>query len=292
MKMNKNIVKLILSLLVVITLNSCQEMVTREEYDNSMMELLNAEGLKRDSLERMYIATLDEIDGNLDAIREKQGLLILGPNSNADFVVPKKNQILNNIAMINMLLEDNKKKISSLEKSLSKYKSGKQELIKSIELAKQKIANQELEIKELKESLVSKEIKIEELNALVLTQNNKIDELYEQNKKQELKLNTSYFAYGTYKELKQKQIVRKEGGFLGINKVKVLNENLNKNNFVEIDKTKTFSIPVMGKKPSLITEHPKDSYQITSNTEDIAVLNIKNPEAFWSVSQFLVVEVH
>lgn len=292
MKTNKNIVKLILSVLVIITLNSCQEMVTREEYDNSMMELLNAEGLKRDSLERMYIATLDEIDGNLDAIREKQGLLILGPNSNADFVVPKKDQILNNIAMINMLLEDNKKKISSLEKSLSKYKSGKQELIKSIELAKQKIANQELEIKELKESLVSKEIKIEELNALVLTQNNKIDELYEQNKKQELKLNTSYFAYGTYKELKQKQIVRTEGGFLGINKVKVLNENLNKNNFVEIDKTKTFSIPVMGKKPSLITEHPKDSYQITSNTEDIAVLNIKNPEAFWSVSQYLVVEVH
>lgn len=292
MKTNKNIFKLILSVLVVVTFNSCQEMVTKEEYDNSMMELLNAEGLKRDSLERMYIATLDEIDGNLDAIREKQGLLILGPNSNADFVVPKKDQILNNISMINMLLEDNKKKIASLEKSLSKYKSGKQELIKSIELAKQKVANQELQIKELKESLVSKDIKIEELNALVLTQNNKIGELTEQNKKQEIKLNTSYFAYGTYKELKQKQIVRKEGGFLGINKVKVLNENLNKNNFVEIDKTKTLSIPVMGKKPSLITEHPKDSYQITSNENDIAVLNIKNPEAFWSVSQYLVVEVH
>lgn len=107
-----------IGLISIIVLNSCGEFVTKEDYENSMIDLQYSEGLKRDSLERIYIATLDEIDGNIDAIRDKYGYLVLGPKSNADFVTPKKDKILNNIAMINTLLADNKKKIDMLEKVL------------------------------------------------------------------------------------------------------------------------------------------------------------------------------
>lgn len=292
MKTQNKIHKLLISGIAIFLLSSCQEMITKDEHDNSLVELQINEDLKKDSLERMYIATLDEIDGNLDAIREKHGQLILGPKSNGDFVTPKKDQILNNIAMINTLLADNKKKIETLEKSLSKYKSGKKELVKSIELAKEKVLVQEKQIQEFKELLASKDYKIEELNLLVSNQNIRIEELSELNKQQEAKINTTYFAYGTYKELKAKKIIKKEGGILGIRKTKVLNESLNKNEFVEIDKTKTTSIPMVGRKPKLITEHPKDSYEITSKNEDVAVLNIKDPENFWKVSKYLVVETH
>lgn len=281
-----------IGLISIIVLNSCGEFVTKEDYDNSMIDLQYSEGLKRDSLERIYIATLDEIDGNIDAIRDKYGYLVLGPKSNADFVTPKKDKILNNIAMINTLLADNKKKIDMLEKSLANYKSGKKEFVKSIELAAEKVAIQEKQIEELKTILAEKEYKIEELNKLVSNQNVQIENFSKLAKQQESTINTTYFAYGTYKELKAKHIVKKQGGVLGINKNKVLNEDLNKTEFVEIDKTKTTTIPMMGKKPKLITEHPENSYEILSNSNDLAVLNIKDPENFWKVSKYLVVEVH
>lgn len=140
--------------------------------------------------------------------------------------------------------------------------------------------------------MAEKEYKIEELNKLVSNQNVQIENFSKLAKQQESTINTTYFAYGTYKELKAKHIVKKQGGVLGINKNKVLNEDLNKTEFVEIDKTKTTTIPMMGKKPKLITEHPENSYEILSNSNDLAVLNIKDPENFWKVSKYLVVEVH
>lgn len=274
------------------SLSSCEETVTKEKHDNSMMELISMEGLKRDSLERMYIATLDEIDGNLDAVRDQYGLLILGPKTNSDLGISKKDQIINNISMINGLLADNKTKIEKLEKSLTKYKSGKTELIKSIEAAKERVLQQEKQIEEIKSLLAEKDFKIGELNQTVNYKNSEIESLVASNKKQEELINKTYFAYGTYKQLKEKQIVKKEGGVLGIKKMKVLNENLNKEQFVEMDKTKTTTIPMVGKNPTIISRHPVGTYTIETTGEEVATLTIKDPENFWKVSKYLVVEVH
>lgn len=41
-----------IGLISIIVLNSCGEFVTKEDYENSMIDLQYSEGLKRDSLER------------------------------------------------------------------------------------------------------------------------------------------------------------------------------------------------------------------------------------------------
>ena len=291
MKTQNVIVKAFFGVMLITAISSCTETVTKDEHELSMANLQNSEIIKRDSLERVYISTLDEIDRNLDEVREKQGIMLLGANSKGEIVPKKRDQILGNIASINSLLEQNKKKIAALESSLSKYKSGKKELINSIVQAKEKVLEQERQIEEFKTMLAVKDFKIEELNSKVSDQNQKIEELADQTKQQEVKINTTYFAYGTYKELKEKNIVKKEGGVLGIRTTKVVNEDLNKSDFVELDKTMTTSIPVIGKNPKLITEHPASSYEFTAKSDEIAVLNIKDPESFWKVSKYLIVEV-
>lgn len=286
------IVKMVSSLIIVLSLITCGETYTSEEHEKSMTDLSASEQLKRDSLERIYIATLDEIDSNLDEIRERHGMLILGPNSNGDFIEPKKDQIINNITMINNLLENNRRKIAALEKSLDKYIGGKKELIRSIQLAKEKALIQEESIQELKQLLTERDFKIEELSYTLLNKDNQLSEMSNTNKIQETKLNQAYFAYGTSKQLKEKKIIKEKGGVLGIRRVKLLDENLDKREFTEIDKSKVTSIIMLGKKPKLITIHLKSSYDIKHDSDDVTTLTIKNPEKFWEVSRYLVIELH
>src|SRR5688572_1750073 len=102
---------LILGISSLMTFSSCTETVPKEEHDQQVAMITHNSESTRDSLERLYITTLDEIDENLDAIRDKKGIIVLGPNSNMDNGVSKKQQIINNISMINSLLDENKKKI-------------------------------------------------------------------------------------------------------------------------------------------------------------------------------------
>ncbi len=295
MKTNVKIFKLIIGLAVVFTLNSCQETIGLEEHQKSTSELLN----RNDSLERIYIATLDEIDNNLDMIKYKQGVLILGPNTNVDFGTSKKQQIINNISMINTLLEDNKLKIASLEKSLSYYKAGKKELIHSIDLTVEKVKNQQKQIEDFKTALIERDFKINELNNTIQNQNlsiqnqdKSIQELAQLNKSQETKLNKTYFTYGTYKQLKQKHVIQNKSGLLSLKKVKVLSKDINKEEFSEIDMYKNTAISMYGKNPEIISTHPDGTYKLERKSDELALLTISDPENFWKVSKYLVVQVH
>lgn len=287
----KNNVIILLGLFI-LSLSSCNEFLTKEEHNNILSEVSKTQGLKNDSIEKMFVATIDEIDGNLDAIRMKQGLIIINPMSNSDISISKKEKILNNIAMINELLETNKSKVLALEKNLSKYKSGKKELLHSIEIAKGKVAAQEKQIEDMKIMLTEKDFKIDELNKTLSERQVEIDSLSSKNKQQEHKLNKTFFAYGTYKQLREKHIIEKEGGLLGIGRVKAVSKNLNNKEFSEMDMFKTTSIELEGKKPKIITKHPNGTFKLERKSDELALLTINDPENFWKISKYLIVEVH
>jgi len=105
-------------------------------------------------------------------------------------------------------------------------------------------------------------------------------------------LNTYYFTEGTYEELKEKGVIEKEGWVPFKGKVVELNENLPTENFTAIDKREMTSIPIHAKKAAIISEHPEGTYEFERNEEGlIASLQIKNPDEFWKISKYLVVEV-
>ena len=93
------------------------------------------------------------------------------------------------------------------------------------------------------------------------------------------------------KELKAREVVTSSGGLLGIGATNQLNQKINPENFNDIDITETTSIPVVGKKVSLVTSHPSDSYRFEKVDEEVEAITILNPEEFWKASKYLVVAV-
>lgn len=275
------------------TLTSCSD----KEKEEALMQQIQVSNSSKDSIENEMVKVMDEINKNLDLIRDKQGMVANTPSSED---ISKKEEILHNISLINALIEDNKYKIEQLtkqSKSLGKENSAMKKLAKQM---KERIEKQEAEIASLKEQLAEAEFKLADLNVKldesqmaneVLTSEKNL--LTETNAKLDKDLNKAYFTYGTYEELKSKNIVEKKGGFLGLGKKEALASAFTKNrsSFTEVDVRETKTIPIQGKKPKLVSHHPDGTYTWEVGENGFSTLNITKPEEFWSTSKFLVVEV-
>ena len=90
--------------------------------------------------------------------------------------------------------------------------------------------------------------------------------------------------------MQEKHIITKDGGFIGIGKTAVLNEDFNASEFKKIDITKVTNIPVTGKKISLVTSHPSNSYKV-EGVETVEGITILDPAEFWKSSKYLVITV-
>jgi hypothetical protein len=290
MKASNKITSVFLGLSSLVMLYSCKETVLKDEHNAEIANLIRSDERTRDSLEGLYIATLDEIDDNLDKIRDREGIIIMAP-ANSDLKISKKEQIVNNISMINTLLAENKNKLAKMEKSLAAYKKGKKAMVHSINQAKEKMQLLEDEIEELKAVLAQNEFKINDLNKQLDERNIQLASLTEKNTTLDKNLNRVYFKEGTSRELRGSNIIKREGGVLGIGRVETLQQNLDKSKFKELSQKETTSIVLNGKKPKLITRHPVNSYSVSTTENDLAQLTINDPESFWSYSKYLVVEL-
>ena len=88
-------------------------------------------------------------------------------------------------------------------------------------------------------------------------------------------MNKAYVVSGTYKDLKEKGVLVKEGGVLGLGKKESLQENFKDDNlFTQVDITKTKTIPVNSKSAKLVTEHPANSYKMVKDESIIRPLPI------------------
>lgn len=105
-------------------------------------------------------------------------------------------------------------------------------------------------------------------------------------------LNRAYYITGTSKQLKEMGIIKKEGGFIGLGRVKVLNATAPTSLFTEIKKDQTDMVDLSCKKAELITSHPIDSYSFQADTDRISGLSIINAKEFWKNSNYLVIEVN
>lgn len=244
----------------------------------------------RDSLINEWISTFDEIEKNIALIKEKQNFITINSKGN-ELPEDRRIKILEDIQTINTLLEQNKKKIASLTRQLAK--SGV-----TIKALNQKVADLELEIKksenlvsDLKNELVDKDFEIEQLNVQVDIMQETIEQKDEVIVSQINELNKAYYACGTFRELKAKGLLTKEGGFIGLGRTKTIAENFSDTVFIQIDITKTKSIPVNSKEAKLISEHPGTSYSFIREGDLIDHIEIKDPAEFWRISKYAVVEL-
>jgi len=237
-----------------------------------------------------FVSTLNSIEENLEIIKEKEKIVAV------DSEAPTKSQkqkIAKDITAINNLLEQNKAKIAELDKKLrgSWYQNSK--LRKLTERLKADVAQKEADIAALKEQIANLNIKVDGLNADVTKLNTSVNELVAENADQAntiiertASMNTAYYVVGSTSELKAKNVISKKGGIIGIGSTPVLSENANTKEFKKIDITETTLIPVNGKKITLVTTHPTNSYKFEAGKG----ITITNADAFWKSSKFLVVK--
>lgn len=291
--MKREYFKKIMTVMIIAALFStgCSEKISKEEHFSVIDSMALLERQKIDSLERTYVRTLDDIDENLDQVRDKYGILVLGPKSNFDEGIDKREQIINNISAINDLLEQNKAKITKLERSIVAYKGTKAEFKKSIEKAKVRINEQEQEILALKELLASKDFTIDELNRVISSHSVTISRLLEENKSQKENLERKYFAYGTKKQLKSKKLLITDKNLLRLPRKRELNPNMSNEEFSSINMYTDTKIPIAGTGAKLISSHPNGSYEIQPKENDLTMLIVKDPDAFWKSTNYLVVQV-
>jgi uncharacterized coiled-coil protein SlyX len=245
----------------------------------------------RDSVISDWITTFDDIEKNISIIKEKEKIITIN-SSNAEISKDKKQQVLDDIKFINTLLEQDKRKIALLTAQLKQTGGTMKVLQNKISDLEATMKQNENEISELKTSLVTKKFEVEQLNAQMVVLKDTIGKRDEKISDQTYELNKAFFTCGTYKELKAKGLLTKEGGFIGLGKTESLTGNFSDKAFVQIDITETKSIYVNSKTAKLITEHPSGSYKFMHDKDNkIISVEILDPALFWKISKYAVVEL-
>lgn len=240
---------------------------------------LNGQLSEKEVALQEFVTSFNEIQDNLNAIKEKEK--IVTAHSQSGDVKSKEESIKEDIQAIYDLLAKNKNRIGSLSKKLKDSKSKITGLEQMIATLQAQIDAKDGEISDLKSQLESKNI---ELSNIVMN----LENVEAESSAKTEKLNAVYYAFGTSKELKEKNVITKEGGFIGMGKSTKLKDDFNKEYFTKADASKLTTINIGAKKAKIITSHPSSSYKLIGE-KTVEKIEITNTEDFWSNSKYLVI---
>lgn len=271
---------------------ACQDIKESPEYlkmiaeRDSLQEIASSDDKKIHT----YLNDFNDIQANLNRIKEMENIITvktINPNEIDDSA---KNQINEDVNLIYDLLQQNKQTIDELKRKLKKSDKRMRELEKMIENMQTQLDLKEQEITLLKEELSKLNIHIEILTVKVdsLSNENVVKDQEIANKTEEI--NTVWYVYGTKKELTEKQILTKEGGFIGLGKSTKLQQDFNNDYFTKADLRDLTQITLSAKKATIITSHPSSSYKLIGN-KTVDKIEITDTKKFWNTSKYLVIVV-
>lgn len=237
------------------------------------------------------IETLSQIQDGFDKINEAEGIVNV---ENRQGESGNKQRILDNMALIQNKLKLNRELIANLQQQLrssnqsdSRTKAKLEEMVANFT---KQLDDKNKEIEELREQLAQKDIKIAEQGEQINSLNSNVNDLTQKNEEksrtvaaQDKELNTAYYVFGTYRELRDQRIIKRKDVLKG--------NDFNKDYFTRIDLRVTKTIKLYSKSAKLATNHPAGSYTLDKDAQGQYTLRITNPQSFWSVSKYLVIIV-
>lgn len=244
----------------------------------------------KDSIINSYMADISEIQASIEGLAQQEELLSRTA-SNPEATPDTKARILNDVEAIRQLIDQNKKKLSDLQARVRKNNVKMKELETMIASLNTQLASKDSSVNALNERIVA-------LNGTITTMEGEITTLQTESatKTAEIndktaKLNTAYYTVGTYKELRDKKVITKEGGFIGIGKKQTVIPDFNRDAFTQVDLTSTKTISINKSDAKLLSTHPSSSYKLQRDaaTKKVTALDITDPDAFWKASKYLVV---
>ena len=260
--------------------------------NDSLQAALNERNAELDEM----MGTFNEISEGFRQINAAENRVDLQRGALSEGSLSAKEQIASDIEFIRKQMEENKQQIAKLQQQLKSSRTNSAQLKKAVESLTQELVEKTKRIEELQAELASKNIRIQELDAAVTTLTTEKETLVAENEAkaqtvaaQDKALNAAWFVFGTKKELKDQRILTNAGVF---RKGDVMqDEAMNKDYFTQIDIRTTKEIKLYSKSADLLTTHPTGTYVLEEDGKGQLTLKITNPEKFWSVSKYLVIQV-
>ena len=288
------VVLLAVSAVVFITREN--EFKTQQAEAQLVNENLNGVIAHRDSIINDLVQTFNEIEEDMNIVREKENLLALSTDD-PEFTDDVRERILSEIRQMNNLLEENKAKVSELSRRLKQSGIEMEALKVKMASLEASLSERDSSIQVLKMELVDRDFQLAEMNTVidsldteVLAREETILQKEEVISYQEAELDKAFVTAGSTKELQEKGILAKEGGFLGLGKNKVVTASIVDSYFDQVSISETERIAVNAKKVAFISDHPEDSYKVVSNDSIVQYIEITEPEKFWKKTRYAVVE--
>lgn len=274
--------------------NQSKEEVARLKKSNDSLVSLT---VAKDATVADFVSSFNDIQANLDTIKMKEKIINKATEGSNEIKSRTKDQINSDINMIYKMQRDNRAIIASLRAKLKNAGTHSAEMETMIDNLNKQVEEKDLQIAQLKDELGKANIQVSDLTAKVDNLNTNVDNLSMQNKQKEqviadktTELNTAYYVIGTTRDLTEKKIVTKEGGFIGLGRTKELTPEIDRKALTKVDITNLSVIPIMKNKVNILTSHPKNSYRLTGkNNADSLV--ITDQKEFWSLSKVLVLNV-
>lgn len=245
---------------------------------------------------------LDELNGvlatiatGLDSIAIQENILFT--NKGRDGVMLNRQQIAANLKGMADILARQRAKIKILQDSLANKKSsqGVERLQKVVEFLNQQLAEKDQVIQSLRADLNNSKKDITQLRSSLSAMSTKASNAEQKTKvltkalsKQEEAINECYVKIGTKKQLLSAGLLK--GGFL--RKKKVNYEDVDKSKFNAVDIRKFREIQLHSSNPKILTPQPSNrSFHFDESGDGNCTLVITNPTLFWSVSNFLIIQL-
>ncbi|MBI3189728.1 MAG: hypothetical protein HYZ33_03675 [Ignavibacteriales bacterium] len=288
---------LITLIVVVLIFSGCDKSQIQElERKNAALQQ-NYDKLTKDlSLQSQYVddvtKAINSVYDNMQKISEGESMLSKSTKEleagKASMQTQLREQILSQISGIDNYLAENRKKLSELEKKLKSANRKYAGLQQIVETLKQTLAEKERSIASLEEKLKEMHIQIQSLEERLAQKTESEQQKEQVISSQKKEISSAFYIVGTFDELEKLNIIKSEGGFLGLlGKTTILASGFEKSDFITIDKSEQTTIEITGKVDELVPKRKQEYYTLTQDASTTKLL-VLDTEKFW-LEQYLVI---
>lgn len=277
-------------MLILFFLGSCVE--SSQKYKNLQARLdslsiaYNNQSVEMEGL----FSDLNDISAGMQSIREAENLLTLEAEENGGNKTKKQVAALKaDIKAINEAIAGYKEQINKLNGRNRRQSAEFQKMIdglkEELEVREQRLTEITAQLAEKNRQLLEKTQEVEGLNKDVADLNQQSAAQKATISEQDQAIHTAHYLIGSRKELREQSVITRQGIFCP----PIVSSQAQKASFKSIDIRETKSIALNTKKAKVLSVHPAESYSLEEGEGGMLSLVIKDENAFWGQSKYLVV---
>ena len=266
----KNGLSLLAVLFLIVCASSC-DVERSEKYQTLLAERdsLYTEAVAAKGGFDQALSTINEIENALESIRAAEGIIMMeNQEGNTSKAVSEIN------AIQQTLRENRKKQLDDKDVFINNLKD-------ELQQSRQQIADLSEQVSDLSENINDLNSSLDVMNAKNAVQQETIEN-------QDAMLNTVWVCIANEAALVEKGIISKGGLFQA---KEISKQGFDNSQFMQADKRDLYIIPLNTKKAKVMTNHPESSYELNEGEQGSLELKIIDKEAFWSISNYLVVSI-